>query len=76
MKPSPDPLNRHTLTRASIAGAGLAIGGILLFFMLWFALGAADVGPFAQLRLSLCIPPALIAAAVGLFFLRTQARRD
>lgn len=55
------------LTRAVIAGGVLAVGGIGLFALLWIALGSAS--PFARVVLSVCIPPIMMAAGVGVYFL-------
>lgn len=62
-------LNRKTLSRATLAGAALAMGGVGLFILLWVVLGNAGVDQFPRLILSMCVPPALIAALVGGFFL-------
>ncbi len=72
MDQSPDPLNRSRLTRALLAGAALAVLGITLFIALWAALGSQGVDQTARLLLSLCIPPAVIAAALGGYFLLAQ----
>lgn len=46
--------------------------GIGLFVLLWVVLGSLEVGQIARLLLSLCIPPAVIAAIVGAYFLLVQ----
>lgn len=52
----------------------MAVGGIVLFFVLWIALAGVD--QFARLMLSLCIPPGLMAAIVGGYLLLVQPKRD
>jgi hypothetical protein len=74
MGEKPDSTIGKNLSRATIAGVVLAVGGILLFIVLWIILGNAGVDPFARLLLSLCIPPALMAALVGGYFLMVQPR--
>ena len=73
---SENPLNKRGLTRASITGVGLAVSGILLFVILWLALSSLD--QFPRLIISVCLPPALIALAVGIFFLmfKPGGKRD
>ncbi len=69
MSNSPSPLNKNNLTRAGIAGALLAVFGIVLFISLWILLGAAQVASFPRLFASLCVPPAVIAGIVGAYIL-------
>ena len=71
---SPNPLNRRNLSRATFAAVILAVGGIALFIALWIALAGLD--QFARLMLSLCIPPALIAAIVGGYLLLVQPKKN
>jgi hypothetical protein len=75
MSQSPSPLNRSSLTRALMAGAALAVLGIALFAGLWVVLGSQGVDQTARLLLSLCIPPAIIAALLGAYFLLAQPGR-
>jgi hypothetical protein len=75
MSQSPSPLNRSSLTRALMAGAALAVLGIALFAGLWVVLGSQGVDQAARLLLSLCIPPAIIAALLGAYFLLAQPGR-
>jgi hypothetical protein len=62
-------MNRKTLTRASMAGIGLAIFGIVLFGVLWVVLAQTGLQPLARLIAALCIPPAVIAGILGLYVL-------
>ncbi len=75
MSSSPDPLNKKTLTRASMAGVGLAIFGIVLFGILWVALAQTGLQPLARLIAALCIPPAVIAAILGVYVLTRKPNR-
>jgi hypothetical protein len=67
---SENPLNKRGLTRASIAGAALALGGIILFVVLWLLLSSLD--QFPRLIIAVCVPPALIALVMGIYFLMIQ----
>lgn len=75
MSQSPEPINRRSLSRALIAGAALAVLGIALFVALWTILGSQGADQAARLLLSLCIPPAVIAALLGAYFLLAQPGR-
>lgn len=68
-----NPLNRQNLSRATLVAVVMAVGGIVLFIVLWVAL--ASVESFARLMLSLCIPPGLMAAIVGGYLLLVQPKK-
>lgn len=61
--------NKNNLAKVGIAGAGLGVGGIILFIVLWGMLGAAELEQFPRLILSLCIPPTAIAGVLGVYML-------
>lgn len=65
----PGFLSKGSLSRASIAGAILAVLGIVLFALLWTALSNAGVSAFPRLIIALCVPPGAMAALVGLYIL-------
>lgn len=67
-------LDRKLLSRAGLMGILLAVFGIGLFILLWVVLGNAGMDNFARLMIAICIPPALIALGVGLFFLATREK--
>jgi len=69
MSNSPSPLNGRNLTRAGIAGAVLAVLGIVLFIILWVVLGSFKMDAMPRLFASLCIPPAIIAGIMGVYIL-------
>ncbi|MBK8026595.1 MAG: hypothetical protein IPK19_35710 [Chloroflexi bacterium] len=69
MSNNQNPFDPATLRRMLTAGAILAVGGIILFVLLWLALGSANVQNFPRLILSLCVPPAIIALLLGGYFL-------
>jgi hypothetical protein len=69
MTNSPGPLNKDNLSRATIAGTALAVGGIVLFLILYAALGSAGIDSLSRVILALCVPPALMAVLVGGYFL-------
>ena len=73
MSQIPNPLNKQNLSRATLIAVLMAVGGIGLFFGLWIAL--ADLNQFARLMLSLCLPPAVMAALVGGYLLMVQPKR-
>jgi drug/metabolite transporter (DMT)-like permease len=75
MSETPNPGNSSQIKRAAIIGAVLAAGGVVLFALLWVLLGRFDLDNFPRLILSMCVPPALIALAVGIYFLSSQPRR-
>ncbi len=55
--------------RALIAGAFLAVLGVVIFVLLWAALGSAGVANAPRLFISMCVPPAVIGLVVGLYAL-------
>lgn len=67
-------LDRKLITRAGLMGLVLAAGGIGLFILLWVVMGNAGLDTFARLIIAICVPPALIALAVGVYFLVTRAK--
>ena len=69
MTNSPSPVNKQNLSRATMAGAAMAVGGIILFLILYAALSNAGVDTLPRVLLALCAPPALMAALVGGYFL-------
>jgi hypothetical protein len=62
-------LDSKLLTRTVVAGGVLALLGIGLFFLFWVVLGSLGTPDFARVVLSVCIPPILMAAGVGAYFL-------
>lgn len=75
MDQTPNPLNKNNLSRATFIAIGLAVGGIILFFVIWGLLGNTGMDAFARLILSLCIPPGLMAALIGGYFLLSQSQK-
>jgi len=71
---SDSPFNRQNLTQASKLGTGLAVGGIVLFVVLWLVLGSVGVDHIPRLLVSLCLPPALMAGAIGGYMLLARPR--
>jgi hypothetical protein len=62
-------LDTGLIKRTALAGAVLALVGIVLFVLIWFGLGNASMSQFARIVLSICIPPILMAAGMGVYFL-------
>ncbi len=69
MSETPTPINKGLMSRTTLSVVGLAVLGMVLFIGLWVMLGNVGVAQFVQLIVSLCIPPAAIAAIVGIYFL-------
>lgn len=67
-------LNSKQISRTVLGGLIVAAVAIGLFLLLWSALSGLD--SFVRLFLSVCIPPAVMAAIVGIFFIATRARAD
>jgi hypothetical protein len=76
MSETPSPINKNVLSRATLVALGLATFGVVLFIGLWVVLGNVGVEQFARLLMSLCIPPAAIAAIVGIYFLARPNNPD
>ncbi len=70
------PLDGKKIGRASIAGFGLAGLGIALFIILWVVLGQAGFETPARLFAALCIPPAVIAALMGVYILFVRPNQN
>ncbi len=66
---NPSPLNGRNLSRATGVAILLSAGGVILFLLLWVLLGNAGTDPLARLIVSMCVPPGIIAALVGGYFL-------
>jgi hypothetical protein len=62
-------LDSKLLRRTVLAGGLLAVFGIGMFGLLWVVLGSLGASDFARVVLSICIPPILMAAGVGAYFL-------
>lgn len=69
------PLNKENLSRASILGIGLGVSAILLFIALWFVLGSLGVEQIPRILIALCLPPAIIAGAIGGYMLLARPSR-
>ena len=74
MSNSPSPLNGRNLTRAGVAGAVLAVLAIVLFIVLWVILGSFKMDAMPRLFASLCIPPAILAAIMGVYILTRKPK--
>lgn len=73
MSNNPNPI-RTGLSRGSIIGLVLAVLAIILFVVLWLVLGSLNVSQFPRLMASLCLPPAAIAALIGIYMLFGRSR--
>ena len=69
MANAPGPLNKQSLSKATIAGSIMAVGGIILFLILYAALTKAGADPVQRVVVALCVPPGLMALLVGGYFL-------
>lgn len=66
-------MNGKLVSKTLIAGGIIAAVAIGLFFVLWLAL--ASLEPFLRLFLAVCVPPALMTGAIGLYILSTRNRQ-
>lgn len=57
------------MKRTVIAGAILAFLGIGAFIGIWSVLGNIGASQFARVVLSVCLPPIVMAAGIGAYFL-------
>lgn len=67
------PVDGKAISRIGIAGAALGMLAIALFGMLWVILGEAGISMLPRLVTSICLPPAALAAILGIYLL---IRRD
>lgn len=74
MGATPEPPKKNQLPQAGIAGVVLAIIGIGLFLAIYFGLQSAGVGDFPRLILALCVPPAAMAALIGIYMIATARK--
>ena len=74
MNEAPNSFGKKTLMRAGVAGVVLAGIGIGAFLVIWILLGQAGTSDFPRLMASLCLPPALVAAVIGLYLLIIQPK--
>lgn len=63
------PFNGNNVPRIVIAGVVLATLGVIAFIVIWVLMGSAGVPNLPRLLVSMCIPPALIAALIGVYIL-------
>jgi len=68
------PLNQKSMSKATVIGISLSVGGIVLFLVLYALLGNAGVEQFTRIALSVCAPPTLMAALLGGYFLLTRPK--
>ena len=68
-------LEKDSITRAGLYGALLGIAAILLFVGLWFGLGSIGVTVFPRMVISVCIPPAVLSFAAGIFLILKSPSR-
>jgi lipopolysaccharide export LptBFGC system permease protein LptF len=73
MSNNPNPI-RTGLSRGSIFGFVLGVLAIILFVVLWLGLGSLNVSQFPRLMVSVCLPPAIIAALIGVYMLFWRPR--
>ena len=69
MSKSPDPIDKQSLPRIAVVGAVLALLGVALFLIIWVTMGSAGVEQLPRLVVSVCLPPAIIAAILGVYVL-------
>lgn len=52
-----------------MVGALLAVMGVVMFALIWVAMGSAGVANAPRLFTAMCVPPAIIGVLVGLYWL-------
>jgi hypothetical protein len=70
------PFNGNNLPRIVIAGVALAVFGVIAFILIWGLMGSAGVANLPRLLVSMCIPPALIAAILGVYILVSRSKSE
>jgi hypothetical protein len=68
------PIEGKQLMRAGLAGLILAGVGIGLFVLIWNAF--SGLSDFPRLFAAICIPPAVIAAMLGVYMLVVRPNQD
>ncbi len=76
MSEAPSPTNKKTIYRVQIVVIAIALVGIVLFVGFWLFLGEAGMDDFPRLIASFCIPPAIIALAMGIYMVLTYPKRN
>lgn len=69
MGEAPGPLKKRGLSRAAVLGFGIVVSAVVLFLIFWIGLSNTDMAPFPRVLISVCIPPAVIAALIGIYML-------
>jgi lipopolysaccharide export LptBFGC system permease protein LptF len=67
-------MDSKRLLRGQVAVLLLVLVGIGLFALLWQGMGAAGVANAPRLLVSICLPPAIIAIVIGVYFLVVRTR--
>lgn len=77
MGQSPNPnFDGKTVSRIGLIGAIIGIVAIGLFVALWVILGNANMDAFPRLIISVCVPPALMTAFLGVYVLVMGGRNN
>ncbi|CAG1772779.1 hypothetical protein BAC2_03021 [uncultured bacterium] len=61
------PAGRPNLSKPLIMGAVLAVLGVVLFLVIYIALAESEA--IIRLFVAMCVPPAVIAAIIGVYVL-------
>lgn len=71
MSENQNPLQTQPIGKIVMAGIGIAITSILLFGLIWFGLGQADIAQLPRLAAAVCVPPGIMTLiTIGLYFQR------
>lgn len=65
-------MDSRLVQRTVIAGGILGGIGIGLFFGMWVLMGSLGATPFARVVVSVCLPPVLLAAGIGVYLVVTR----
>lgn len=63
----PDP--KPSFVRPLVSGIVLAVFAVIAFVVIWVVLRDAGISNVARLFTAMCVPPTLIALAIGGYFL-------
>lgn len=73
MSKQPSSTDNLPVSRIILAGTGIALAAIIVFGLVWFGLGQADVEPLARLSAAVCLPPAILTVVtIGVYLVRAD----
>jgi hypothetical protein len=70
------PVIKQGLSKATVIGAVMAVGGIVLFMVLYLVLGNMGVQASMRILIALCVPPIIMAVLIGGYFVLFSAQKQ